>query len=142
MDFREKVEARKAELRQQQEHAERERAGRTELVREAARAEAEQRLAKLAPREQVETAKTESPALTPHESQIEEELDKALDKRAAEMWSDGENLTMLLLFLGAIVSFFAVGWLIGLGMGALWLIHLRIVNGKYKRQLRRHLAAA
>lgn len=143
MDFRAKVEARKAELQRQQERLEAEERARSERVREAARAEVQKRVAVL---EQGEVSEPSPPPAVvsddaPTDDDIEREFDAALDKKAQDMWTSGENTTLLVLFLGGVASFFIFGWVVGLTLVIISFIYLGTKNGKYKRQLRAELAA-
>jgi hypothetical protein len=144
MDIRAKVEARKAELQREHEQLEAEVKAKDERVREAARVKVQKRVAVL---EAGDTKDVSAPASViaaaddePTEDDIERELDAALGKKAQDMWTSGENNTLLVLFLGGILSFFILGWLFGLTLVVLGFIQLVMTNAKYKRQLRSELA--
>lgn len=141
MDIRAKVEARKAELRREQERLAIEERERSDRVREAARAKVQQRIAVLEPL-QMSDAVAEPVAANeaPTDADIDRELDAALGKKAQAMWTSGENTTLIVLFLGGIASFFIFGWIIGLTLIVVSFIYLGRNNGKYKRQLRAELA--
>lgn len=142
MDIRAKVEARKAELQRAQERLEVEAKAKDERVRDAARAEVQRRVAVLQQGEEDVTSPppAAAPDDAPTEADIERELDAALDKRAQDMWTSGENTTLIVLFLGGVASFFIFGWVVGLTLLVVSFIYLGTKNGKYKRQLRAELA--
>jgi hypothetical protein len=142
MDIRAKVEARKAELQRQHEQLQADATARDERVREAARAEVKRRVEIL---ESSHEPAAPAPAAAmaddvPTKEDIERELEAALDKKAAAMWTSGENTTLLVLFLGGVLSFFIVGWMLGLTLLVLGFVQLAMINGKYKRHLRSELA--
>ena len=142
MDIRAKVEARKAELRREEECLESEAKARDGRVREAARAEVQKRVAILGgdDGDQASDVLATSSGEAPTEADIERELDAALGEKANDMWTSGENGTLLILSLGAIGSFFVFGWVVGLTLVVVTFIYLGMKNGKYKRQLREELA--
>jgi len=142
MDIRARVEARKAELRHEQECLAAEAKARAERVREVARAEAQKRVAILDADDgdQASAALATSTGEAPTEEDIERELDAALNAKANDMWTSGENTTLLILILGTIGSFFVLGWVVGLTLVVVTSIYFGMKNGKYKRQLREELA--
>lgn len=139
MDIRSKVEARKAELREQL-------ARQQERDSQAAQAESARLLARF---DEVAAVVPQVPQPEPapdeiglepdsdllDNSKVDAEIDKELDKRAQNNWTQTENNVGCGLIIAALGSFF-ISWILGVGLIVVGLIYFGMTQAKHKKKLR------